>query len=101
MPDQATPDPTSEQIAARIAEAAQRPRRKPGARWGKIKAIAAELGGPGAGTPRYGDWERKGSSPILESFRLFPTQDAHPAAKLDMGGEFLALAGIERPRASS
>ena len=64
MPDQATPDPTSEQIAARIAEAAQRAKAEAQARRDKEqdkKQLPPELGGPKGPEPtRYGDWERKG-----------------------------------------
>jgi hypothetical protein len=65
MPDQATPDP--DQIAARIAEAAQRAKAEAEARraqhdkeQGK-QQLPPELGGPKGPEPtRYGDWERKG-----------------------------------------
>ena len=60
MPDQATP----EQIAARIAEAAQRAKAEAQARRDKQqdkKQLPPELGGPKGPEPtRYGDWERKG-----------------------------------------
>ena len=60
MPDQATP----EQIAARIAEAAQRAKAEAQARRDKEenkKQLPPELGGPKGPEPtRYGDWERKG-----------------------------------------
>ena len=60
MSDQATP----EQIAARIAEAAQRAKAEAQARRDKEenkKQLPPELGGPKGPEPtRYGDWERKG-----------------------------------------
>ena len=60
MPDQATP----EQIAARIAEAAQRAKAEAQERRDKDqdkKQLPPELGGPKGPEPmRYGDWERKG-----------------------------------------
>ena len=60
MPDQATP----EQIAARIAEAAQRAKAEAQERRDKEqdkKQLPPELGGPKGPEPtRYGDWERKG-----------------------------------------
>jgi hypothetical protein len=60
MADQATP----EQIAARIAEAAQRAKAEAEARRDKEqdkKQLPPELGGPKGPEPtRYGDWERKG-----------------------------------------
>ena len=64
MADQATPDPTSEQIAARIAAAAQRAKAEAQARRDRQedkKQLPPELGGPKGPEPtRYGDWERKG-----------------------------------------
>jgi hypothetical protein len=59
MSDQATP----EQIAARIAEAAERARGEAEARRSKEAKteLPPELGGPKGPEPtRYGDWERKG-----------------------------------------
>ena len=60
MPDQASP----EQIAARIAEAAQRAKAEAQDRRDKQqdkKQLPPELGGPKGPEPtRYGDWERKG-----------------------------------------
>ncbi|HKU65161.1 MAG TPA: DUF1674 domain-containing protein [Rhizomicrobium sp.] len=60
MADQATPD----QIAARIAEAAQRAKAEAQARRDKEQGKAQlppELGGPKGPEPtRFGDWERKG-----------------------------------------
>ena len=59
MPDQASP----EQIAARLAEAAQRATAEADARRAKEdkKQLPPELGGPKGPEPtRYGDWERKG-----------------------------------------
>ena len=60
MSDQATP----EQIAARIAEAAQRAKAEAQERRDKEqdkKQLPPELGGPKGPEPtRYGDWERKG-----------------------------------------
>jgi hypothetical protein len=59
MSDQAT----AEQIAARIAEAAERAKAEAEARRAKeAKAeLPPELGGPKGPEPtRYGDWERKG-----------------------------------------
>ena len=61
MADQATPD----QIAARIAEAAQRAKAEAEARRAlkgqDTKQLPPELGGPKGPEPtRYGDWERKG-----------------------------------------
>jgi hypothetical protein len=62
MADQATP--TSDQIAARIAEAAQRAKAEAQARRDKEQGkqqLPPELGGPKGPEPtRYGDWERKG-----------------------------------------
>jgi hypothetical protein len=61
MPDQATPSP--DQIAARIAEAAQRAKAEAEQRRLKEdkKQLPPELGGPKGPEPtRYGDWERKG-----------------------------------------
>ena len=64
MPDQATPDPTPEQIAARIAQAAQRAKAEAQERRNREQAKAQlppELGGPKGPEPtRFGDWERKG-----------------------------------------
>jgi hypothetical protein len=69
MPDQATPtsNPTEDQIAARIAKAAQRAKAEAEERrTQKDKAddktqLPPELGGPKGPEPtRYGDWERKG-----------------------------------------
>ena len=59
MSDQATP----EQIAARLAEAAQRAKAEADARRAKEdkKQLPPELGGPKGPEPtRYGDWEVKG-----------------------------------------
>ena len=60
MSDQATPN----QIAARIAEAAQRAKAEAQERRDKEqdkKQLPPELGGPKGPEPtRYGDWERKG-----------------------------------------
>ena len=59
MSDQATP----EQIAARIAEAAERARCEAEARRAKEAKteLPPELGGPKGPEPtRYGDWEIKG-----------------------------------------
>ena len=59
MADQATP----EQIAARLAEAAQRATAEADARRAKEdkKQLPPELGGPkGLEPTRYGDWEIKG-----------------------------------------
>jgi hypothetical protein len=59
MPDQATP----EQIAARIAEAAERAKAEAEARRTKEAKVQLppELGGPKGPEPtRYGDWEIKG-----------------------------------------
>ena len=59
MPDQASP----EQIAARLAEAAQRATAEADARRAKedTKQLPPELGGPkGLEPTRYGDWEIKG-----------------------------------------
>jgi hypothetical protein len=59
MSDQATP----EQIAARLAEAAQRAKAEADARRAKEAKVELppELGGPKGPEPtRYGDWERKG-----------------------------------------
>jgi hypothetical protein len=59
MSDQATP----EQIAARLAEAAQRATAEADARRAKEdkKQLPPELGGPKGPEPtRYGDWEIKG-----------------------------------------
>ena len=62
MADQATPTP--EQIAARIAQAAQRAKAEAQERRDKQqdkKQLPPELGGPKGPEPtRYGDWERKG-----------------------------------------
>ena len=59
MPDQATP----EQIAARIAEAAERAKAEAEVRRDKEAKVQLppELGGPKGPEPtRYGDWEIKG-----------------------------------------
>ena len=59
MANQATP----EEVAARIAEAAERAKAEAEARRAKeAKAeLPPELGGPKGPEPtRYGDWERKG-----------------------------------------
>jgi hypothetical protein len=59
MADQATPD----EIAARIAAAAERANAEAAARRAKQTAtqLPRELGGPKGPEPtRYGDWERKG-----------------------------------------
>jgi hypothetical protein len=61
MADQATP----EQIATRIAEAAQRAKAEAEARRAQKaqgeQQLPPELGGPKGPEPtRYGDWERKG-----------------------------------------
>jgi hypothetical protein len=59
MSDQAT----EEQIAARIAEAAERATAEADARRAKEAKVELppELGGPKGPEPtRYGDWERKG-----------------------------------------
>jgi hypothetical protein len=59
MSDQAIP----EQIAARLAEAAQRAKAEADARRAKEAKVELppELGGPKGPEPtRYGDWERKG-----------------------------------------
>jgi hypothetical protein len=59
MSDQATP----QQIAARLAEAAQRAKAEADARRAKEdkKQLPPELGGPKGPEPtRYGDWEVKG-----------------------------------------
>jgi hypothetical protein len=61
MANQATPSP--EQVAARIAEAAERAKAEAEARRAKEakKQLPPELGGPKGPEPtRYGDWERKG-----------------------------------------
>jgi hypothetical protein len=61
MANQATPSP--EQVAARIAEAAERAKAEAEARRTKEakKQLPPELGGPKGPEPtRYGDWERKG-----------------------------------------
>jgi hypothetical protein len=62
MADQATPTP--DQIATRIAEAAQRAKAEAQARRDQEqdkKQLPPELGGPKGPEPtRYGDWERKG-----------------------------------------
>jgi hypothetical protein len=65
MSDQATPTPDTieDQIATRIAEAAQRAKAEAQERRDKeAKAqLPPELGGPKGPEPtRYGDWERKG-----------------------------------------
>jgi hypothetical protein len=59
MANQATP----EQVAARIAEAAERAKAEADARRAKEdkKQLPPELGGPKGPEPtRYGDWEIKG-----------------------------------------
>ena len=59
MADQATP----EQIAARLAQAAQRAKAEAEARRAKETKVELppELGGPKGPEPtRYGDWEKKG-----------------------------------------
>jgi hypothetical protein len=61
MANQATPKP--EEVAARIAEAAQRAKAEADARRAKEakQQLPPELGGPKGPEPtRYGDWERKG-----------------------------------------
>jgi hypothetical protein len=61
MANQATPKP--EEVAARIAEAAQRAKAEADARRAKEakQELPPELGGPKGPEPtRYGDWERKG-----------------------------------------
>jgi hypothetical protein len=61
MANQATPSP--EEVAARIAEAAQRAKAEAEARRAKEAKteLPPELGGPKGPEPtRYGDWERKG-----------------------------------------
>jgi hypothetical protein len=64
MADQATPNPTPEQIAARIAEAGKRAKAEALIRRDKEQdkqQLPPELGGPKGPEPtRYGDWERKG-----------------------------------------
>ena len=64
MSDQAIPDPTPEQIAARLAEAAQRAKAEAQERRDREQAktqLPPELGGPKGPEPtRFGDWERKG-----------------------------------------
>jgi hypothetical protein len=59
MPNQATP----EEVAARIAEAAERAKAEAAARRAKEAKtqLPPELGGPKGPEPtRYGDWEVKG-----------------------------------------
>ncbi len=61
MANQATLPP--EEVAARIAEAAERAKAEAEARRAKEakKQLPPELGGPKGPEPtRYGDWERKG-----------------------------------------
>ncbi|HWX90586.1 MAG TPA: DUF1674 domain-containing protein [Rhizomicrobium sp.] len=61
MANQATPPP--EEVAARIAQAAERAKAEAEARRAKEakKQLPPELGGPKGPEPtRYGDWERKG-----------------------------------------
>jgi hypothetical protein len=61
MANQATSPP--EEVAARIAEAAERAKAEADARRAKDtkKQLPPELGGPkGLEPTRYGDWERKG-----------------------------------------
>jgi hypothetical protein len=65
MADQATPNPTSDQIATRIAQAAQRAKAEADARRAQKaqdkQQLPPESGGPKGPEPtRYGDWERKG-----------------------------------------
>jgi hypothetical protein len=63
MLNQATPPPSKEEVAARIAEAAARAKAEAEARRAKdAKAqLPPELGGPKGPEPtRYGDWEVKG-----------------------------------------
>ena len=62
MSNQATP-PTPEEVAARIAAAAERANAEAEARRAKEAKpqLPPELGGPKGPEPtRYGDWERKG-----------------------------------------
>jgi hypothetical protein len=62
MSNQATP-PTPEEVAARIAAAAERAKAEAEARRAKESKLQLppELGGPKGPEPtRYGDWERKG-----------------------------------------
>ena len=62
MANQATP-PSPEEVAARIAEAAERAKAEADARRAKEAKVELppELGGPKGPEPtRYGDWERKG-----------------------------------------
>ena len=62
MANQATP-PSPEDVAARIAEAAERAKAEADARRAKEAKVELppELGGPKGPEPtRYGDWERKG-----------------------------------------
>ena len=62
MANQATP-PSPEEVAARIAEAAERAKTEADARRAKDAKVELppELGGPKGPEPtRYGDWERKG-----------------------------------------
>jgi hypothetical protein len=62
MANQATP-PSPQEVAARIAEAAQRAKAEADARRAKEAKVELppELGGPKGPEPtRYGDWERKG-----------------------------------------
>lgn len=61
MANQATPSP--EEVAARIAEAAERAKAEAEARRAREAKteLPPELGGPKGPEPtRYGDWERKG-----------------------------------------
>jgi hypothetical protein len=61
MGNQATPSP--EEVAVRIAEAAERAKAEAEARRAKEAKteLPPELGGPKGPEPtRYGDWERKG-----------------------------------------
>jgi hypothetical protein len=61
MANQATLPP--EEVAARIAQAAERAKAEAEARRAKEakKQLPLELGGPNGSEPtRYGDWERKG-----------------------------------------
>jgi hypothetical protein len=62
MPNQAIP-PTPEEVAARIAAAAERAKAEAEARRAREAKVQLppELGGPKGPEPtRYGDWERKG-----------------------------------------
>ena len=62
MPNQAIP-PTPQEVAARIAAAAERAKAEAEARRAREAKVQLppELGGPKGPEPtRYGDWERKG-----------------------------------------